>query len=157
MTLVYDMIYAWKGNIKQHYETARSSKTFFIFTQCLKCLPSEDKTSGMFDAFKSMISTDMMTFHEQKYENWDKGCDRGSPNIETATSLDGTEITCVWRGKNAMGSGLWREGSGLNFFSKNDQVFILFFWGVGGKSRYISWNLNHPSKTKYFQFGEIHI
>ena len=109
----------------------------------------------MFDAIKSIKLTDMMTSHEEKYGNWDKKCGSGSPNIKTATSLDGTEITCVWRGKIAMGSGLWREGSGLKFFSKNDKVFILF--GGGGKSRYISWNLNHPSKTKYFKFEETHI
>ena len=45
------------------------------------------------------------------------------------TSLDAKEITCVWRGKIAMGSVLWREGSGLKVFSKNDKV--LFFFGGG--------------------------
>ena len=35
---------------------------------------------------------------------------------ETATSLDSTEISCVWRAKITMGSGLWREGSGLKGF-----------------------------------------
>ena len=66
-----------------------SSKTFFIFTQCLKCWPLNDKPSGMFGEFKSVISTDMMTFHEEKYGNWDKK----SVTVEVQTS----SVTLYWK------------------------------------------------------------